>query len=57
MINHLSWVSKDTSPRLTPEEVDCLFLTCVTLANQGLLNGKFQNPCQVIYWQRLPEEN
>lgn len=57
MINHFSWISKDTSPRLTPEEVEGLFLTCVTLANQGLLNGKFKNPCQVIYWQRLPEEN
>lgn len=51
----LSWESNETSPRLTPIEAEELFQTCFTLAKAGVLNGKFKNACQVLYWQRIPQ--
>jgi hypothetical protein len=54
-VRAFAWESNETSPRLTPDEVDELFKTCQVLAKAGVLNGKFKNACQVIPWQRLPQ--
>jgi hypothetical protein len=53
----LCWYSQETSPRLTPTEVDNLFKTCQALADTGVLNGKFKTPSVPVFWVRISKGN
>jgi hypothetical protein len=55
MINFLAWPGLDTSPRLTPLEVDALFNFTFGLAQIGQLNKGYRGACMVMYWQRLKQ--
>lgn len=58
MLRCLTWPSNETSPRLTPEEVDVLFGYTFQLAQTGSLNnGKYIGATDAIYWERLKGNN
>jgi len=57
IVRCLAWKSAEVASRLLQYEIEELFQSCFQLAQMGALNGKFQNACQVLYWQRLKKEN
>lgn len=58
MLRYLTWPSQETSPTLTPEEVDVLFNFTQQMAELGQLsNGKFVGASQPLYWQRIRGSN
>lgn len=57
IVQCLSWPSDETSPRLTPDEVEKLFDTLTQLSRLGVLNGKFKHSCVPLYWVRTGREN
>lgn len=53
MLRYLTWPSQETSPRLTPEEVDLLFKFTFDVAQAGgLTNGKYIGATFALYWER-----
>lgn len=58
MLTFVTWPSIETSPRLTPQEVEVLFDFCSQMADLGKLsNGKYVGVSQPLYWERLHEGN
>jgi hypothetical protein len=58
MLRMVTWPSEETSPRLTPEEVDVLFHFTFDVAQAGQLNnGKYIGATTALYWQRLKGGN
>lgn len=58
MLRYLTWISQETSRRLTPDEVDVLFAFCHQMADLGKLsNGKYVGASQPLYWQRVKGSN
>lgn len=58
MLSYLTWPSKETSPRLTPDEVNTLirFTYDVMLAGH-LTEGKYVGATTALYWERLKGDN
>lgn len=57
MVRCLAWNSNDTSPRLTTDEVNELFVTTYQFAKCGeLSNGKYIGASRALYWVRLKEQ-
>jgi len=50
----LAWESSENSPRLTQNEIDCLFEATQQLASLGALTeGKYVGATKALYWQRI----
>lgn len=58
MLKAITWVSDETSPVLTPKEVDVLFEFSRQMADLGeLSNGKYAGANVPLYWERLKGNN
>lgn len=54
MLRYLTWPSQETSPRLTPEEVETLARFTFDVAQAGhLTEGKYIGATKALYWFRL----
>jgi hypothetical protein len=54
MLRFLTWPSRETSPRLTPDEVDTLARFTFDVAQAGqLTEGKYIGATIALYWQRM----
>ncbi len=58
MLRALTWKSEEQSPRLTPAEVDCLFVATYQMAEAGqLFDGKYVGTSQPLWWHRQRGDN
>lgn len=54
MLRYLTWPSQETSPHLTPQEVDILACFTFEVAQAGqLTEGKYVGATVALYWERL----
>lgn len=54
MLRFLTWPSQESSPRLTPDEVDTLARFTFDVAQAGqLTEGKYIGATIALYWQRM----
>jgi len=57
-VHFLYWQSSASGDRLTPTEVEELFVCTQQLMALGQLsNGKYVGATRALYWVRLPKEN
>lgn len=58
MLSCLTWISDETSQRLTDGEVNVLFNFCKQMDEMGQLNNGKQKGSNVpLYWQRTKGNN
>ena len=58
MLRYLTWPSQETSPRLTPNEVDVLAQFTFDVAQAGqLTEGKYIGATKALYWERMKGDN
>ena len=58
MLRYLTWPSKETSPRLTSDEVNTLIRFTYDVMQAGhLTEGKYVGATTALYWERLKGDN